>query len=58
MVSARGDARRCGHSVAGARFRLPDGQPLTRAFGAGTFATRTVVHERAAVPTCRPSRRA
>ena len=47
----RGDARRCRTPAsAGARFRLPDGRPLTRAFGAGTFATRTVVHERAAVP--------
>jgi S-(hydroxymethyl)mycothiol dehydrogenase len=29
--------------------RLPDGRALTRTLGAGTFATRTVVHERAAV---------
>jgi S-(hydroxymethyl)mycothiol dehydrogenase len=48
---ARGDPRRCRTpAAAGPRVRLPDGQALTKAFGAGTFATRTVVHERAAVP--------
>jgi S-(hydroxymethyl)mycothiol dehydrogenase len=46
----RGDPRRCRTpAAAGPRLRLADGRPLTRVFGAGTFATRTVVHERAAV---------
>ena len=47
---ARGDLRRCRTPAsAGPRVRLPDGRALTRTLGAGTFATRTVVHERAAV---------
>ncbi len=47
---ARGDPRRCRTPAsAGPRVRLPDGRALTRTLGAGTFATRTVVHERAAV---------
>ena len=46
----RGDPRRCRTPAsAGPRVRLPDGRALTRTLGAGTFATRTVVHERAAV---------
>jgi S-(hydroxymethyl)mycothiol dehydrogenase len=46
----RGDARRCRTPAsAGPRVRLLDGRALTRTLGAGTFATRTVVHERAAV---------
>jgi S-(hydroxymethyl)mycothiol dehydrogenase len=46
----RGDSRRCRTpAAAGPRLRLEDGRALTRTFGAGTFATRTVVHEHAAV---------
>jgi S-(hydroxymethyl)mycothiol dehydrogenase len=46
----RGDPRRCRTPAAsGPRLKLADGRALTRAFGAGTFATRTVVHEHAAV---------
>ena len=45
----RGDPRRCRTPAAsGPRVKLRD-TPLTKAFGAGTFATRTVVHEHAAV---------
>jgi S-(hydroxymethyl)mycothiol dehydrogenase len=46
----RGDPRRCRTPAAsGPRVKLTDGQALNKAFGAGTFATRTVVHEHAAV---------
>lgn len=46
---ARGDLRRCRTPAAAGPRVSAGGRPLTRAFGAGTFATRTVVHEHAAV---------
>lgn len=46
----RGDAHLCRTpATAGPRVRV-DGTELTRAFGLGTFATRTIAHERAAIP--------
>jgi S-(hydroxymethyl)mycothiol dehydrogenase len=48
---ARGDPRRC-RTPPGARgrLRLRDGRELSQTLQMGTFATRTVVHEAAAVP--------
>ena len=48
---ARGDPRRC-RTPPGARgrLRLHDGRELSQTLQMGTFATRTVVHEAAAVP--------
>jgi S-(hydroxymethyl)mycothiol dehydrogenase len=45
----RGDPRRCRTPASAGPRVTAGGRPLTRAFGAGTFATRTVVHEHAAV---------
>jgi S-(hydroxymethyl)mycothiol dehydrogenase len=46
----RGDSRRCRTpAVAGPAPRLPDGQELSRTLGLGTFSTRVVVHQAAAV---------
>ena len=46
----RGDSRRCRTpAVAGLAPRLPDGQELSTTLGLGTFATRVVVHEGAAL---------
>ena len=46
----RGDPRRCRTpAVAGPAPRLTDGQELGRTLGLGTFATRVVVHQAAAV---------
>jgi S-(hydroxymethyl)mycothiol dehydrogenase len=47
----RGDSRRCRTpAVAGPAPRLADGQELSRTLGLGTFSTRVVVHQGAAVP--------
>jgi S-(hydroxymethyl)mycothiol dehydrogenase len=47
---ARGDPRRCRTPPAArGRLRLPDGRELSQTLQMGTFATRTVVHEAAAV---------
>ncbi len=46
----RGDSRRCRTpAVAGPAPHLADGQELSRTLGLGTFATRVVVHQAAAV---------
>ena len=46
----RGDSRRCRTpAVAGPAPRLADGQELSRTLGLGTFSTRIVVHQGAAV---------
>jgi S-(hydroxymethyl)mycothiol dehydrogenase len=46
----RGDSRRCRTpAVAGPAPRLADGQELSRTLGLGTFSTRVVVHQGAAV---------
>jgi S-(hydroxymethyl)mycothiol dehydrogenase len=48
---ARGDPRRCRTPPrATGRLRLPDGRRLSQTLQLGTFATRTVVHEAAAIP--------
>ena len=48
---ARGDGQLCRTpATAGPRVRLRDGTELVRMLGLGTFATRMVAHERAAIP--------